>query len=324
MYTGRLLDKDLKFNAVGYQQIISTLTAVAQKVSVQKFYEVPFADYVPVVVGNGSFKRQLINWRTFSKAEDFASGLISNASNHARMDQVDNVYDVVPQNILNWAKKVEYNIFELEEAMQANTLFSLIEARELARKKNWDLGLQKVAFFGIGAETGLLNNAGVSADASNLTGFIKGLSAADFNTFVGKIWGLYRQNTNYTAKATHFIIPELDYNGLISYPDATFPLKTKLELLQDAFKTISGNPNFKILPLAYCNKAVAYGGDGVSNKYIMLNYDETSLKMDLPIQYSNTQSGTLEGFTWTNVAYGQFTGVVMQRPLETYLLTHTA
>lgn len=313
---------EIKTNSLGYQQLVTTLTAVSQKISQQKFYEVPFADYVPVTVGQGSFMRQIIHWRTFVKGEGFKSGLISNASNKSRIDQVDAAYDEVSQNILNWAKRTEYNIFELEEAMRANSLFSLIEARELARKKEWDLGLQEVAFKGIDAETGLCNASAVTADTSTLTGWIKDLSADNFNTFVGKVYGLYRANNNYTAKPAVFVIPEFDYNGLINYPSATYPLKTKLELLLEAFKTISGNPSFKILPLAYANKGTGMVS-ATYNIYTLLNYDPTSVVMNVPMDYTMTTAGTVDGFTWTNVGYGQFTGVLAIRPKEMYYFKHT-
>lgn len=308
-------------NSLGYQQLITTLTAVGRKVSEQRFFEVNLADYVPVVVGNGSYMRQIINWRTFVKGEGFESCIISNASNNSKLDQVDAAYDQFSQNIHSFAAKIEYNVFELEEAARANTLFSLIEARELARRKTWQLGIQKTAFLGYGSDKGLLNQTSVYADSSTLTGFIKGLSAANFNTFVGAIWEKYRANCAYSAKATHFILPEADYNGLVGWPDSTYPLRTKLELLTEAFKTVSGNNNFKILPNAYANKA--NNGTG-NNIYVLLNYDETSVKMDLPIDYTMTQSGTVNGFTWENVAFGQFTGVAAIRDKEMYYLTHSA
>lgn len=319
-----LIDKatgQIKENSNGYNQLVTTLTAVSQKVSQQKFYEVPFADFVPVVVGNGSFKRSIINWRTYSKSEGFESGIISNGGNNARIEQVDASYDAVTQNVISWAKGLEYNLFELEEAMQAGTIFSLIEAREIARRKEFQLGLQRVAFLGTGSETGLLNNTNVTVNTADLTGWIKDLSAANFNTFVGKVWGLYRANCVYTAKATHFAIPEQDYNGLVNYPDATYPLKTKLDLLVEAFRTISGNPQFKVLPLAYGNKA---NFDTTNNRYALYNYDETSLKMDLPLDYTATTAGTQNGFTWTNVAYAQFTGVIALRAKEALYFNHTA
>jgi hypothetical protein len=308
-------------NSLGYQQVITTLTAVGRKVSEQKFYEIAPADYVPVVMGNGAYKRQILNWRTYVKGEGFESGIMGNSSNGARVSLVDAAYDSINQNVLSWAKSVEYNLFELQEALQANTLFSLIEARELARRKQWDLGIQKVAFLGIGSETGLLNNGNVTVDTATITKRIPAMSSAEFNTFAGAIYEVYRANCARTARPTHFIIPEADWNGLINFPDATYPLKTKLELLEAAFKTITQRADFKILPNAYCDKA---NFDTTNNRYVLLNYDETSVKMDIPIDYTSTAAGTVNGFTWENVAYGSFTGVVAQREKEMLYFGNTA
>lgn len=308
-------------NSLGYQQVISTLTAVGRKVSEQKFYEIAPADYVPVVMGNGAYRRQILNWRTYVKGEGFESGIMGNSGNGARVSQVDAAYDSINQNVLSWAKSIEYNLFELQEALMANTLFSLIEARELARRKQWDLGIQKTAFLGIGAEKGLLNNASVTVDTSTITKRIPDMSASEFNTFAGTIYEAYRANCARTARPTHFVIPEADWNGLINFPDASYPLKTKLELLEAAFKTITQRADFKILPCAYCDKA---NFDATNNRYVLLNYDETSVKMDIPIDYVSTAAGTVNGFTWENVAYGSFTGVVAQREKEMLYFGNTA
>jgi hypothetical protein len=308
-------------NSVGYQQIISTLSAVGRKVSVQKFYEIPFADYIPVVLGNGTYMRSIYNWRTFVKGEDFATGVINNAGNNARLEEVDSAYDQLSQNILNWGKSVRYNLFELQEALQANTLFSLIESRELARKKQWDLGVQKVAFMGIGAEKGLLNLSGPTIDSSNLTVRLGAMTAAQLNTFVGVMYNLYRVNCNYTAKPTHFVMPEADYNALTNFPDAAYPVKMRIQILRESWAEITGNSSFKIMPCAYCDKA---NYDTTNNRYALYNYDETSLKMDIPLDYTMTAAGTQNGFEWSNVAYGQFTGAIALRPLEILYFSNTA
>jgi len=197
--------------------------------------------------------------------------------------------------------------------MRANTLFSLIEARETARRKEWDLGIQQIAFKGYQDSTGLLNNAEATVNTGEITKLISSMSAVEFNAFAGSVYEIYRANNNRTARPSHFVMPEKDWNGLINFPDATFPLKTKLQLLEEAFKSVTMNQGFKILPCAYAD---AENFDGVNNRYAMFNYDETSLKMDLPIDYTMTQAGTINGFTWENVAFGSFTGVVAQRPKE--------
>jgi len=94
-------------NAQGARQIITTLTAVAQKVSEQKFYEIPFADYVPVVPGVGAFDYDILNWRSFSKDDGFEKGLIGSNSNRAQRGQSDAVFDAVKQSTQFWAKNIE-------------------------------------------------------------------------------------------------------------------------------------------------------------------------------------------------------------------------
>lgn len=320
----RMLDTsngELNRNSLGYSQLITTLTAVGRKVSEQKFYEIEFAEYVPVVVGNGAYQRSIINWRTYVKGEGFKTGVIGNATNKAQLPLVDAAYDQISQNIYNWAKGMVYNVFELEESMRANTLFSLIEAREKSRRKEWDLGLQEVAFLGYGADKGLLNQSSVTVDSSTIPKRIPAMSASEFNLFAGLVYEAYRANCVRTAKPTHFIIPEADWNGLINFPDATYPLKTKLELLEAAFKTITANQGFKIFPCAYCDKA---NFDTTNNRYVLLNYDESSVKMDLPIDYTMTAAGTFNGFSWENVGFGSFTGVVAQREKEMLYFGNTA
>ena len=308
-------------NSTGYDQIVTTLTAVGKVVSKQKFYTIPFADYLPVVTGNGAFQRSILNWRSYSKGEGFEAGVINNASNKSRLDRVDAVYDSVTQTIHNWALAVDYNLFEIEEALRANTLFSLIEAREKSRRQVWDLGIQKVAFFGYESDTGLLNNSSVNTGAAIIPTRIWELTTAQFNTFVASLIEAYRSNNNRTAYPTHFIIPEPDFNSLSNFPDATYPLRSRLEIMETAFKTVTMNQGFKILPLAYADKTQNTFG---YNVYTLLNYAEDSLKMDLPIDYTQLASGTQNGFNWENVAYGSFTGVVMQRPLEVLYFTNTA
>jgi len=123
----------------------------------------------------------------------------------------------------------------------------------------------------------------------------------------------YRANCNRTAWPTHFIIPESDYLGLASQASPDFPIKSTLQLLEETFQTMTGKKNFRILPLSYCD--AAYSGFGYQ-QYVLLNYDEKSVRMDIPLDYTNTLANSLDNFSFQNVGYGQFTGVLAYRPLE--------
>lgn len=308
-------------NSAGYQQVISTLTAVGRQVSEQKFYTLPPADFMPIVVGNGSYQNQIINWRSFSKDEGFDTGVMQNAANSQRLSYSDASFDEVPEVIYSWAKGTEWNTFQLEQALKANNLFSIIEAKEVARRKSWDLGIQKAAFLGYGSTKGYLNQSGVTADTGVISVKISTMSTSQFNTFLGALYQAYRANANYTAKPTHFSVPESDYNALLNFPDSTYPLRSRLDLLEDALKRATANQAFKVLPNAYGDKA----NNGTANNiYVLSNYDETSLKMDLPLDYTMTAAGTVNSFTFENAAYGQFSEVVALRPAEMIYFTNTA
>mgnify|MGYP002738140849 CR=1 FL=1 len=207
----------LMLNSLGVQQVTSTLYAVSPKISEQKFFTIAPADYMPVVTGVGAFMDQIGHWRTFLKSGGFEAGVQQNAANFARLEAVDAAYDLQPQKVMTWAKRNEYSLIELEKSLRANTVFSLIEARERSRKKEWDLGIQKTAFLGLGAQTGLLNSSDVTNNTADLTKFLHSMTATELNTFVGVMYERYRSNCARTAEPSVFIIPEAEWNALATF-----------------------------------------------------------------------------------------------------------
>jgi hypothetical protein len=139
------------------------------------------------------------------------------------------------------------------------------------------------------------------------------MTTAELKTFTANVIEVYRANCERSAWPTHFVIPEGDYNGLASQASPDFPIKSTLELLQDTFKIITRNNGFQILPCAYGDPA--YNSLGV-HRYALYNYDEESLRMDLPVDYTNTLANSLNNFSFENAGYGQFTGALAYRPKE--------
>jgi hypothetical protein len=302
-------------NALGYEVSITTLTTIVKKVSEQKFFEIAPADYLPVRVGEGAWSSNLVTYRSFQLGDDFSTGVINTGGNSARLAQADAGVDSITVKVRNWAKGISWSIFDLELAAKSGN-WDLVSAKEKARKRNYDLGIQKVAFLGLTGDSsvlGLYNQVGVTNDTTTITAPISGLSAANLNTLLSVIVEKYRNNCNRTAYPTHFIIPESDYNGLASLTDAAFPLKTKLQVLEEAFQLICRNKNFKILPCAYGDSAY---NSLSATRYVLLNYDEESLRMDLPVDYTNTLANSIDNFNFQNVGYAQFTGVQAYRPAE--------
>lgn len=313
-------------NSLGYEVAITTLTTVSKKITEQKFFEVAPADYFPVRVGEGTWSTNITTYRSFDAVEEFETGIINTGGQNARLASADAAVDALNIKVLPWAKSLGYTIFDLEYAAKSGN-WDLASAKEKSRKRNWDLGIQRIAFLGArgqngvgGSCLGLLNQGGITVNTSVITQPINAMSPSDLKQFCSLVVEAYRSNSARSAWPTHFILPESDYNGLAAPASAQFPVKSTLELLEDIFKVITRNKNFKVLPLSYCD--AAYSG-ATYQQYVLLNYDEESVRMDLPLDYSTTLANSLDNFSFQNAGYGQFTGVLAYRPLEMLYFQYT-
>lgn len=321
MATYEIGKNSLMLNDTGLSQVIDTLTYVSGKLVEQKFYEIPFEQYVPTVLGEGAFSDLMLYYTNFADSEGFETGLVSNTGRTASLEAVDTHYESIEAKPIFWAKKTNYTVLELKQAMKMQNLPSLIEQREKVRQKEWQLGIQKVAFLGCNGQAGLLNNSNVTVDTTSLTGLLSGIASSALNTFVSSIIGSYLANTNGVMLPDTFVIPLKDFAGLGSTVDSSFPIKSRMDFLLDAFKGATGNANFKILPCFYCDKA---NYDGTNNVYALYNRDEENLVYNINVDYTVTQFASRDNFNYESAGYGQFTPVVFKRPQSVYYLKHTA
>lgn len=314
-------------NALGYEISITTLTEIVKEVTEQKFYTTAPAKFVPIKVGRGAWMSNLTTYRSYDIGDEFETGIINLGGDSTRLATADAGVDALNIKIFNWAKSVGWNIFQLEEAAKSGN-WDLVAAKERARKKNWDLGVQRVAFLGSRGQNaqgsgtcyGLLNQPGVVVDTVNLTKPINTMSTTELKTWCALVVELFRANCNRTAYPSHFAIPESDYNGLATQASPSFPIKSTLQLIAETFKTICQNDGFQIQPLAYSDAAYHADCPTIAGKqvYTLYNYDSESVRMDIPLDYTNTLANSLDNFNFQNAAYGQFTGVQTYRPLEMY------
>lgn len=308
-----------KQNALGYEIDMTSLTQLIKSVTEQKFHEVNFRDYVPVTVGEGAWSSNLIKYRSFDVADDFETGVINTGTQRSKLAQVGTAIDAVTIPILNWGKEITYSLFDLRQASVSGN-WDLVSSLEGARYRNWSLGLQQVAFWGSTVNTdvkGLLTQTGVNSNTTLITERISDMDATAFQALLAGLLEAYRANGQRTAMPTHFIMPEDDYNGLASSVDETYPLKSRLERLQEGLRLMTRNPNFQILPCAYAMQTQNADVTGLNkNRYVLLNYDADTIRMDIPVDYTNTTQNTLNGFQFQSVGYGQYAGVNVFRPLE--------
>ena len=317
-----MADSKQFLNSLGASQSITTLTAILPTIIEQKFYEIPVADYVPVEVGTGNpFSATLFNWTTGIKGGDFETGLMNMASNDSQKVGDDIFVEPISRKVISWKKDVNYNIIQ-EATFSAGTQnMDLIKAKYQARKKEYDLGIHKMAFFGLSSNTtdfaGLLNMSNVNINTTLIAKALKDMTAAEFNTFIGSVVEAYRVNCGRTAYPDTFLIPESDYNGLVNQMSETYPLRTKLDVLTQALKEVTMNPNFKILPSAYAMAAYNSTITGLNKtRYVLYRKAPDSIILNVPLDFTVTLPGTANGFDYTSAAYSRFTGVTALRPLE--------
>lgn len=309
---------DNKFkNTLGYEINITTLTTIMKKVSEQKFFSCPPADYMAIRVGEGAWSSNLVTYRSFQLGDDFATGILNTGLNNARMASADAGVDSLPINVYDWAKEITWTIIDLQKAAKAGN-WDLITSKERSRKTNWDLGIQAVAFLGLAGNSnvlGLFNQPGITTDTATITKPLNSMTPAELSAFAAQVLNLYRANCARTAMPSNFTIPESDYLGLATPTSDVFPILSKLDLLQNTFRSMTMNKNFKLLPCAYGDSAYNTFG---KQCYALYNNDEESLRMNVPVDYTNTLANSINNFSFQNAAFGEFTGVLAIRPAELY------
>lgn len=314
-------------NDLGYEISITSLTTLLKKITEQKFYHLAPAQYIPIQVGEGAWSQFLTSYRSYQIGGKFEDGIVDTGSPNSRYATLDAGVDSLTIPVINWATTIGWSIFDLQLAAKAGN-WDLITAKEESRKMNWDLGIQRIAFLGSNMGTslasancyGLLNQPNITANTAIITKKISSMTAAELNTFLLGVLEAYRSNSNRTAYPTHFVLPESDYNGLTTQSSADFPIKSKLEVLLDSFKVACANPNFKIMPCSYADAAQS----GFSYQiYAMYRYDEKSIRMNIPVDYTSTLANSNNNFNFENIGYGQFTGVLTLRPQELLYFTYS-
>jgi len=309
---------DIDQSTLGYQIAIDTLTFIKKQVTEQKFYEIAPADYLPIAVGDGAFAQNILTNLVVNASGDFEAGIINQGSANDRLAMADTGIASKTMRVVNWAKAVGYSVFEIEQALQANN-WDIIESKHRARKKNWDLGIQKVAFLGSLTDgtnvPGLLTQSTVNSDISTITKTISSMSTSEFATFVAAVIAAYQSNCVYTAMPTHFLIPQDDWVGLATPLSTVYPSISKLEYLKKAFNEIVPG-GVTLMPLVYSIPAYNTTYSINKHRYVMYRKDPETLRMDIPVDYTVTQPNTYNNFQFQDAAYGQFTGVGVYRPLE--------
>lgn len=313
----------------GYRYTLQTTTLIQPRISKQKFYEIPFADYIPVRVGQGAYMEEIKTNVQYDSAGDFESGIQGVAQN-TRIAQVSTGLAPITYKIKTWVKGMQWSVLELEKALRADD-WNVQEGKHSALTRNWQLGLQRIAFLGSYTDPtgvpGLASNTSVNATTGVITQNISTLNYTQFGTLVSALMQDYFANSNSTVYPTHFAIPQSDWNGLGVAVNPQFWVAggTMLDVLRAAFVQVTGNPNFVIYPVAYLDQSKNLGvwAPAGTYRYVLYRKDEESMVMDVPLDLTELAPNTSDNFNWNSVAFGQFTGVMIIRVPEVRYYDHT-
>lgn len=316
-------------SSLGYRYTMQTTTLIQPRISQQKFYTIPFANYIPVRVGQGAYLEDIKTNVQYDSSGDFESGIQGTASN-TRISTVSTGLAPVTYKIKTWVGGFQYSVLELEKALRADG-WNVQEAKHKALQRRWQLGLQRVAFLGSYTDNtgvpGLLSNASVNVNTTTITKNISSMNYTEFAALVAALMQDYFSNSNSTEYPTHFAIPQSDWNGLAVPVNPQFPVagSMMIDYLLAAFKKVTGNENFVIYPVAYADQANNLGVWTAlgTYRYCLYRKDEETAVMDVPLDLTELAPNTSDNFNWNGVAYGQFTGVQIIRIPEFRYYDHT-
>ncbi len=317
---------DISPTSLAYQYATDRLTYIRSRIVEQSFYEINPSEYFDVIPGEGAFAAQIVTQASISVGQDFKAGKINTAGHNSKLVVADAAVTPYYTYIMNWAMAIEYTLFDVQQALFTGS-WDPIEAKERSRKLNYDLGIQEIAFLGdtdnLAQYPGLYTQSGVNINTTLIPAQLSAMSTAQFSTFVAGIIKAFLANSNQTRFPNTLLIPQDDYAGLAVPVSQTYPNISMLQYLTQAFNMIVPGGNFKIMPSAYGMAAYNAVAGVNKDRYVLFRRDVDTLFMELPVEYQTTATGTLNNFQFQNVAYAQYSGVTVLKPLEVVYLDKT-
>jgi hypothetical protein len=305
------------YPTAGVVQTVDTITDIVQGVVETKYYELQgqsLTDFINIdASGRGAYAGQITQFVSAFVGAPFKECITNPASTGIHNDATaDVIVDAISQKNNFYRQKYSISQEELRMAAVNRVGFDLIEQKEKARKKTWDLGLQEVLFNGLGdgRTFGLLNQSGVTVNTSLLPKAPEAMTTAQLKTFAATALAAAAANSNYTIMPNRWCMPTSSYMALgIPYGD-TFGMPTVKEVLERAFKEAGAPADFKIVHSKY-NEGI---GSQSKGRHVFYNTDSDNIIMHTPKPYTPHPLYAIGALDMISDAEGQFTGVWVKRP----------
>ena len=300
--------------AYGIDQQMTSLTRLIEGVQRQKFYEVNINDFIPVEIGTGAYGTNLMQYTVAQVGAGFEAGICQPGNGLNKDANVDIVIDEIKIRNNYWRMKYQASKEILEMGRNNAANIDYVAEQERARLKAWQLGIQKVAFLGTsdGMNQGLLNLNDVTIDTSLIPTSFATMTIAQLTNFAVTAIQTYFANTDSTVFPNRFAIPTADMATLGVPVNPQYPIGTKREFLENAFKSAGCPADFKIVHSVYNN----FAGVGGKGRYVLYNKDADTLTMYIPKPYTPYPLYPVGSLDMISDAEGQFTGVFAKRPQE--------
>lgn len=290
----------------GFEEVITTTTQIIPGVVGPQYYELngqTLFDFVPIEEGFGAYSIELFQYAAAYVGTEFKSCLVAPTTGNINLDGTMDI-ELSGFRIPNNFFRQKYSVSKegLEIASRNTVTFSIIEEKERARKKNWDLGLQEATFIGLGDNRsfGLLNQPEAVVNTSLITKPLSEMTDEEFSTFISTITGFYFNASNGTRMFNRMLIPQSDYFALTK-PYGQFGL-SRLSVLENAFQG-RVSQDFKIVYTMYNETA----GTGGGKRYVFYNYDPDSIEMYIPMPYTPYPLFPTGALDTISDSMGQFT-----------------
>ena len=310
---GRAWGSEARVNDLGYDQIITTLSAVETRVARQKNLEFGIEEAIDIVEGVGAWKEQGVYFKSFANGGDtLDSWRIDQAQMGATKTQSTASLSKETYPFMFLGKMIAYTRVELEQAA-ASGIWNAIEEKSWARRREFDLRFAELVYKGTsdGIYHGLLTLPNVHTETDSIiTKRLCDMSDVEFDAALKSIFSMSYTTADYTAKPNRFLIPELDRIGLAatwsSYGTGFAQGITRLQRLEEAFRNYTGDAGAKVIGTNFANGAL----NGGVETYAMYRKDPFELKIEMPVPFGIYPGASVDGFNFQNTALAQVSGVV--------------
>ncbi|SRR6266403_1825883 len=330
-------DKIVKMNdtaaGLGFKVDISTLAQISQEVIEQKLYFTDLNDFVPVKAGENPFYDSTVFYKTFKFDNNPEDGIIS-VNNKGQFKEIEVGSDKFTVNRYFWAKQASWNFLQATQAGLVNQ--NLITQKTEWLAENHAQFLQNTAMYGytFDAGTGLFTGDAIPAaqglpvtvNTSLITKPLSTMTAAEINAFIQAIIAAYQANNAIYEMPDTFVMPQSDYTGTAAFINPAFPVANSsfIDVLLTAFRIATNNPNFRIIGTPYAQKTFAantvFGATApiLKDRYILYKNQKKSLEFDIPVPLTFLSTGTVNQFTFAQLAFSQ-TGQVQNKRTQDML-----